>query len=266
MANEDIFSMLKAGLKATSKITKDRIVHTKKDEVSKKLVQVNQIVAGTRFDYRWKIHGTHLICNIPKQINFERYKFVKDNQDLVKIAAFDLDGTLVETKSNLKFARGPNDWKWWTSKSLTLLNVVEKLKQLADDRYIVVIFTNQGGVIATNTSKSYLSFTGRMNSIMKELPDEQKSEVFVYASPKKPSSKSMKVPISSDSDHLMMRKPNIGMWEVLTKYFEGKHYKIDRESSFFVGDAAGRLGDFLDSDKMFAKNAQIQFKVPEDIF
>ncbi|DBA85139.1 TPA: hypothetical protein ACH3X2_005859 [Trebouxia sp. C0005] len=40
----------------------------------------------------------------------------------------------------------------------------------------------------------------------------------------------------------------------------------DHEESFFVGDAAGRLGDFADSDKQFAAAVGIPFKLPEDIF
>ena len=55
------------------------------------------------------------------------------------------------------------------------------------------------------------------------------------------------------------RKPNIGMWETLSKM-------IDIKSAFYIGDAAGRKGDFSDSDLKFAENIEIQFYVPEEIF
>jgi hypothetical protein len=35
---------------------------------------------------------------------------------------------------------------------------------------------------------------------------------------------------------------------------------------YYCGDAAGRSGDFSDSDRVFAENAQIMFKVPEEVF
>jgi DNA 3'-phosphatase len=42
--------------------------------------------------------------------------------------------------------------------------------------------------------------------------------------------------------------------------------EFDKETSLFVGDAAGRPADFSDSDKEFAKNIGMKFCIPEDIF
>ena len=42
--------------------------------------------------------------------------------------------------------------------------------------------------------------------------------------------------------------------------------KISKEKSFFVGDAIGRIGDFLDSDKIFAENIDIPCFCPEQVF
>ena len=62
--------------------------------------------------------------------------------DSVKIAGFDMDGTLIEPKSNKKFATGPTDWKFWDD------SVKTKLSQLHSEGFQIVIFTNQGGVEA----------------------------------------------------------------------------------------------------------------------
>ena len=52
-----------------------------------------------------------------------------------------------------------------------------------------------------------------------------------------------------------MRKPETGMWDTflvdLKRY--GITLDIDYKESFFVGDAAGRSKDFLDSDALFSK-------------
>ena len=60
----------------------------------------------------------------------------------VKIAGFDMDGTLIEPKSNKKFATGPTDWKLWDD------SVKTKLSELHSEGFQIVIFTNQGGVEA----------------------------------------------------------------------------------------------------------------------
>ena len=49
-----------------------------------------------------------------------------------------------------------------------------------------------------------------------------------------------------------MRKPEIGMWETfleMSKKDSDDEAAFDKQKSFYVGDAAGRQGDFSDSDK-----------------
>ena len=58
----------------------------------------------------------------------------------IKIAAFDLDDTLIATKSGNTFARNPEDWKWWHA------GVPSRLRQLDADGFAIVVVTNQGGV------------------------------------------------------------------------------------------------------------------------
>ena len=56
-------------------------------------------------------------------------------------------------------------------------------------------------------------------------------------------------------------KPNPILFNILVK-----NNKISKEQSFFVGDAIGRIGDFSDSDKIFAENIGIPCYCPEQVF
>lgn len=49
-------------------------------------------------------------------------------------------------------------------------------------------------------------------------------------------------------------------------WFLANFPKFDPTHAFYVGDAAGRPNDWADSDKRFAENLNIAFKVPEDVF
>ncbi|KUF99986.1 Triosephosphate isomerase [Phytophthora nicotianae] len=61
--------------------------------------------------------------------------------DKFKIAGFDLDGTLIVTKSGKKFAKDKDDWKLFHP---TLVR--DKLAQLARDGFTLTIFSNQNGI------------------------------------------------------------------------------------------------------------------------
>ena len=77
--------------------------------------------------------------------NFQRHKSIVigslgKQKASEKIAAFDMDWTLIKTKSGRTFPIDANDWDWWDTE------VLPKLKQLDADGFRVIIFTNQGGV------------------------------------------------------------------------------------------------------------------------
>lgn len=168
------------------------------------------------------------------------------------ITAFDLDGTLINTKSGSKFSRGPNDWKWFNN------NVVSALKAIPTP---IVIFTNQGAVIAQKTSRSYINFSGKLKLILETLEDEgvDMGKVWVYASPKK----GAKYKGPHEDKFTEMRKPRLGMFECLELDLKTA---VDKDKSVYVGDAAGRKGDFSDSDKQFAINCGVKFLTPEEYF
>lgn len=247
--SKDVLSMLGKRAQPKPKVSKP----ANDQHLSKKSQNVlSTSFTSNSFPFQWKVTGTHLITNIPKT------NFLEEKP--LKIAAFDLDGTMITTKSGMSFARGADDWQWFVS------TVPHKLKLLHQEDYHIAIFTNQGAVVAGNgpKSKSYHNFCTKVNLIQQQLIAlESQMKIMVFASPKKPANAKL---ISSSNLHETMRKPQIGMWEAFEKYVTSQGATIDKDHSFFVGDAAGRKADFLDSDKQFASNIGIKFYVPEDFW
>lgn len=247
--SKDVLSMLGGRAQPKPKISKP----ANDQHISKKSQGLlSTSFTSNSFPFQWKVTGTHLITNIPST------KFLQEKP--VKIAAFDLDGTMITTKSGMSFGRGPQDWQWFDS------TVPHKLKLLHQEDYQIAIFTNQGAVVAGNgpKSKSYHNFCTKVNLIQQQLVTvESQLNIMVFASPKKPANTNL---LSGSNLHETMRKPQVGMWDELEKYVKSQGATIDKDHSFFVGDAAGRKADFLDSDKLFASNVGIKFYVPEDFW
>ncbi|CAH6721073.1 hypothetical protein CLIB1444_05S02982 [[Candida] jaroonii] len=157
-----------------------------------------------------------------------------------KIAAFDLDDTLITTKSKAKFPRNEKDWKF-------KYDVIPVFEKLVKDEYLIVIFTNQGGM--TVTSKRFKNLQTKINDIISRVNGKlPEFDPFVLIAPK------------CGTTH--MRKPQVGMWDHFKKVVED----VDMKESFFVGDAAGRKGDFSNSDLVFADNIGLKFYTPEEYF
>jgi len=162
------------------------------------------------------------------------------------IAAFDLDGTLITTKSGNVFPRHPNDWRL-----LYEPQIQQKLKKLHyDEGFKIVVITNQGGMATGQVKKE--DFRNKISEIVKAID----------------------VPIQlfcSISKYSVFRKPRPGTWEYLEKY-KNSGIPIDRSRSFYCGDAAGRnrkpkgKKDFSCSDRLFAANVGVKFLVPEELF
>ncbi|ODV98127.1 hypothetical protein PACTADRAFT_31537 [Pachysolen tannophilus NRRL Y-2460] len=241
--------------------TVSKIIKTKKSTTITKKIDTDNLNCLIKFD-GWTIIGTHHFYKIPKNIPLDKsiYK--------LKIASFDLDGTIIKTKSGSRFSRNFKDWKWFNSNTLDILKNYQK------NNYLIIIFTNQGGIIAKKEQKSFINFITKLNDILSYLEN-----VFIYVSPKRPNYDKKKINhlISKQQDHDLYRKPNTGMWDELIKYLKENYkiennnningnFEIDLENSFYCGDAAGRPQDFSDSDKVFAKNIGLPFYLPEEIF
>lgn len=187
---------------------------------------------------------------------------VKEDESIKrhKIAAFDLDSTLISTASGKKHAGDEGDWKWWHSE------VPEKLRSLYKDGYRVVILSNQGGLTLHADPKSkapkasgekrVTSFKKKCSAILAQLD----LPVTLYA--------------ATGKDRF--RKPQTGMWEEACKDYKLSTAELDLENSIFVGDAGGRMAvqvggslipkDFSCSDRNLAHNIGIAYNTPEEYF
>lgn len=231
----------------------------------KQLVQKSAASTTTNIAHlEWTLQGTLL------KTRFEPVK--RSLPKYVAVAAFDLDSTLVDTKSPTPFPRNGSDWKWLTSntkqtlKSLAKFNTegassheveetsnfVRKLKSTCP--HIVVVFSNQGGVVAKPDAKRFQYIKERIAQIAYDLD----SPFWFYAATKEPK--------DAPPNTVSYRKPAIGMWLQFKKEIEESGMELDLESSFFVGDAAGRPIDFSDSDLKFAQAIGLQFYTPEEFF
>lgn len=161
----------------------------------------------------------------------------------LKVAAFDLDSTLITTKSRAKFPKSPSDWRLLNSR------VPSVFTSLAEEDYLIVIFTNQAGVSNGRINESFIR--ARLDGILAAL----KVEVGVFVA----------------TGRGNFRKPATGMWDILVQMIGGLE-RIDLKHSFYVGDAAGRparqghSADFSDSDLKFAINISLPFRTPEQYF
>lgn len=168
------------------------------------------------------------------------YKFADrgaSTPDYSDMIAFDLDGTLITTKSGHTFAKTADDWKFWDSR------IPKKLKELHEQGKYIAIVSNQNGIQANQTTpvevqKKVDSILAQINSIEPGIPID-----FICA---------------IDDDHF--RKPRTGMFEFLAL---ARCPNAMKDSSLYVGDAAGREKegirpkDFSDSDLKAALNLGI---------
>lgn len=170
-----------------------------------------------------------------------KMEFLRVNESLIeissvnwekkdKVAAFDLDNTIIKTKSGRTFAKDYTDWVLFSDE------VTEDLKELHQNDFCIVFISNQKGI--SKNKPNVEDFQKKINSI-----SELISVPFLLLASLK------------DDNY---RKPAIGMWN---------HLKvINKKDSFYVGDASGRKKDFSDSDIKFAINIGIDFYTPEQFF
>ncbi|KAK1992035.1 polynucleotide kinase 3 phosphatase [Colletotrichum falcatum] len=172
-----------------------------------------------------------------------------------KVAAFDLDSTLITTASGKKHADAAADWKWWHA------TVPGKLKDMYNHQgYRIVVLSNQAGLVLhadpkaktpKSTKDRVSAFKQKVNAVLTQLD----LPITVYAATEKD----------------IYRKPRPGMWRELCDDYD-LSADVDLKQSIFVGDAGGRIAasktakDFSCSDRNFADNVGIEYKTPEEFF
>ncbi len=165
---------------------------------------------------------------------------------LSKLALFDLDGTLITSKSGQLYAKTAEDWIFLGS------DIPSKLQTFADDGWFVAIITNQ-----SDWSHSRDVVQAKLESVLGALEEVNgwKPACLVATA-------------SSRTKNDPYRKPATGLWTALNDFVFPTSGVTE---SFYCGDAVGAEDPFppyrwSDSDSKFAAACGIPFRRPADVF
>jgi bifunctional polynucleotide phosphatase/kinase len=179
--------------------------------VTKKGRQTNPVMASlSKSKLKHDLEWSHIELD-GKGIPALYYLWSKNLSGCKKIAGFDIDGTVIVTKTGKSFAANASDWKWFDKK------VPEKLKELDSQGYRIVFITNQAGI-----EKKKTSFT-ELKTKFEAMITELDIPIYIF--------------IATGENHF--RKPSTEMWNFFAEKCN-KSEEIDMKESFYVGDAAGR--------------------------
>lgn len=151
-----------------------------------------------------------------------------------KIAGFDLDQTLIKTKSNKRFPNNSDDWMW------NYHDVKNILNEFHLGNYSLIIITNQAGIKSSEIKME--EFKTKIQNIESDIKTTHVNLSF-------------RIFCAVHKD--IHRKPYPTFLE---------KFVIDRTISFYCGDGAGRKNDHTSADIKFAYNVGIQFRTPENVF
>ncbi|KAI8819324.1 polynucleotide kinase 3 phosphatase-domain-containing protein [Fimicolochytrium jonesii] len=208
-------------------------------------------IGGTPFTsiapVKWSQEGSILVATYKQQIPSKR------------VASFDFDGTISNVKGSHVHPKGADDWKFFST------SIPDRFFMCQNQGYRVVIFSNQnglnGGDARSNARKA--SFMGRIENVINAT--QKHCERAGVAAPS--------IIVFGATGDDWNRKPRPGMWDVFESKYNGG-IVIDRNASFYVGDAAGRFAghkpgvkkDFADTDHKFALNVGCKFYTPDAFF
>lgn len=159
-----------------------------------------------------------------------------NSKNIKNVYMFDLDSTLIKTKSGKKFPIDKNDWVFLNP------NIKIKLNNLSN--CLIGIVSNQKGLKSELQKKDW---EYKLNNIIQELKID-----FVFAS-------------TTDDCY---RKPLPGSYEYIKEFYKSVDWDTLKTNKkiYYIGDAFGRENDFSDTDIKYALNNEFKFKTPEIFF
>uniref|UniRef100_A0A7S2SLG2 Uncharacterized protein n=1 Tax=Mucochytrium quahogii TaxID=96639 RepID=A0A7S2SLG2_9STRA len=161
-----------------------------------------------------------------------------------KIAAFDLDDTLIKTKSGRKSYMRVDGGDWVMANR----NVKQRLKSLQEEGFELVLFSNQNTIKGAHSGVA----ATKLKRVVEGVVDELDLELSFLAATQKDA---------------MRKGISIGMWDYYLNTLLGcEDAEIDYEESFFVGNAAGRERDHGMEDKEFARQVGLDFLTETSYF
>lgn len=204
---------------------KPRATKATKLEADKALIIKPIVKPLPKIPITWTIHPNYMIGyttnDLPDFTN-------------AKIAAFDLDDTLIKCKSASKFANNEDDWMMFDD------DIINKLKTYVETNYKLVIVTNQKGISNKKTDPEM--WKNKVSNIINHL--ELDFTILCC---------------TTDDCH---RKPGTKLWDTYIKNY-------DKDNSFYCGDAGSLPArtvknikfkkDFADTDLKFALNLGLKF-------
>lgn len=155
-----------------------------------------------------------------------------------KIACFDIDQTIIMTKSKKKFPTDKNDWiLLFKNKTKDILNAISK------NGFSIILISNQAGL---KTSQQVTDWIDKITNIINYIQIPMR----VYAS------------ITKNE----FRKPLPTLWHKIMNDAKNENIVLKLDECYYCGDAAGRAGDHAGTDYKFALNANLKFYTPEHLF
>jgi bifunctional polynucleotide phosphatase/kinase len=159
----------------------------------------------------------------------------------IKIAAFDLDHTLIASKSGKKITKVKDDFK--------IIVDVNLIKELILDNFIIIVFTNQKNTFTEDDLRD------RMNLVQKAMGIKFSWYAALHDDlRRKPYPTMYHVAL----EHIMAIRNMYGI-DLVHNHSLDAILKLIHPDSFYCGDAAGRDNDFAATDRYFAHNCGLKF-------